>query len=65
MSFSPDRTANLPPRIYPSSSNHAKHRLQLPLGAVVARRRRRDLERSSDGPKGAGGAIRRHSFDNI
>ena len=34
MSFSPDRTENLPPRTCPSSNNHARHRLQLPLGAV-------------------------------
>ena len=64
MSFSPDRTANLRPRTCPSSNNHARHRLQLPLGAVAARRRRRGLQRLSDGPKEAGGPIRGHSFDN-
>jgi CspA family cold shock protein len=30
-----DRTANLPPRTCPPSNNHARHRLQLPLGAAV------------------------------
>ncbi len=37
MSFSPDRTLNLPPRACPSSNNHARHRLRLPLGAAAAR----------------------------
>ncbi len=35
MIFSPDRTANLPPRTCPSSNNHARHRLQLRLGAAA------------------------------
>ena len=53
MSFSPDETANLPPRTCPSSSNHVRHRLPLRLGAVAAHRRRHDLQRSSDGAKRA------------
>jgi hypothetical protein len=65
MSFSPERTANLPLRTCPSSNNHARHRLQLPLGAAAARRRRCDHQRSSDGPKEAGGPNRRLAFDNI
>ena len=64
MSFSRDRTANLPPRTSPSSNNHARRRLRLPLGAAAARRRRRDLQRSLGGLKEVGGPIRGHSFDN-
>ena len=64
MTFNPDRTANRGLRTCPSSNNHARHRLQLPLGAAAARRGRCDLQRLSYGPKEAGGPIRRHSFDN-
>ncbi len=65
MNFSPDSTANLPPRTCPSSNNHARHRLQLPLAAAAGRRRRHGPQRSPGGPKEVGRPIRGHSFDNI
>jgi hypothetical protein len=65
MSFNPDRAANRPPRTCPSSNSLARHRLQLPLGAAAARRRRCDHQRSSDGSKEVGGPNRRLAFDNI
>jgi hypothetical protein len=58
MSFSPDRTANRPPRTCPSTTNHARRRLQRPLGAVAAGYRKRALERSRCGP------VRTHSRDS-
>ncbi len=64
MSFSPDRTANLPPRTCPSSNNHLRHRLQLPLGAVHLAVGDATFN-DSDVPKEAEGSICRLAFDNM
>jgi hypothetical protein len=70
MTFRLDRTANLPPRTCPSSTNYPRHRLQPPVGggrrSSLAMRRLviASRERSSTRPKETGGAIRRQSLED-
>ena len=71
MSFRPDRTANLPPRTCPSSTNHPRHRPPpTPVGggrrSSLAMRRLTTVRRewSSTRPNETGGPVRRQSFDD-
>ncbi len=64
MSFSPDSKANLPPKTCPSSIDHVRHRLQLPLGRSP--RPVGDATFSDcDVPKETGEPIRGLAFDNM